>query len=65
MVGSSYFYKFRQTSPKPPGAWVLCGPFESYEAAKADRQNSKQWDCELTSVFSASSKADAEAMPPV
>ena len=57
---SKWYYWFRQTTPKPPGGWVLCGPFETYEVAKRDREISKAWDAELSVPFSASSQEEAE-----
>lgn len=57
---SRYFYRFRQTHPSPPGSWVSCGPFETYEQAVADRKRSKEWDCELSHVFASATKKDAE-----
>lgn len=59
-MGEKYFFKFRQTSPKPPGQWVVCGPFENYQTAKSERENSKAWDCEVSNVFTAASKEAAE-----
>jgi hypothetical protein len=60
---TKYFFKFRQTSTKPPGQWVVCGPFDSYETAMADHQLSRAWDCQLSPVFPAASKHEAEAKP--
>jgi len=62
-MSEKHFFKFRQTSEGQIGQWVVCGPFENYDAAKADRTNSKAWDCELSPIFTASSKEDAEKMP--
>jgi len=38
---------------------VLCGPFHSYEEAKRDRKDSKEWDCEVGIPFSAATREDA------
>lgn len=57
---SKYYYGFRQTFPRPPGRWVSCGPFDTYDLAMSDRRRSKQWDCELTEVFEAASQQDAQ-----
>lgn len=56
-----YYYGFRQTRPAPPGRWVLCGPFDSYDLAMSNRTNSKAWDCDLSVVFGADTRAEAEA----
>jgi hypothetical protein len=55
-----WWFGFRQTSPKPPGQAIACGPYESYEKAKAERQKSKAWDCEVSIPYSADSKDEAE-----
>jgi hypothetical protein len=55
-----WFFCFRQTSPKPPGAWVVQGPYDSYEQAKAARAAAKAWDAEVSTPFSASTKAEAQ-----
>lgn len=61
---TKWYYWFRQTTPKPPGGWVLCGPFETYERAKRDRDNSKAWDAELGTSFSVSNEeAGAKSRP--
>lgn len=54
-----YWFGFRQTYPKPRGEVVLCGPFHSYDEAKRDRENSKEWDCEVGIPFSAATREDA------
>jgi hypothetical protein len=59
-----YYFKFRQTSPSPASQWVLCGPYNSRKEAEAERRRSKAWDCELSIVFSASSKEEAERFVP-
>lgn len=59
-----YYFKFRQTSPRPPGAWTLCGPFANYDEAKTNYNNSKQWDCEVTPPFSATSADEAAKREP-
>jgi hypothetical protein len=64
MADVKFFYKFRQTSPTPAGRWVVCGPFDTREAAEIDRRRSKAWDCELTTPFAAISKEVAEDEPP-
>jgi hypothetical protein len=58
-----YWYKFRQTSPRPPGQWIVCGPYDSCEAAAVAREKSKAWDCEVGNVFPAASKEEAEQSP--
>ncbi|RVD58848.1 hypothetical protein EN866_19590 [Mesorhizobium sp. M2D.F.Ca.ET.223.01.1.1] len=58
-----WYFKFRQIRPRPPGQWVLCGPYETLEKAKAERANSKAWDAEVSVPFGASSREEAEAHP--
>ena len=60
MNNEKWWFGFRQTSPKPPGQAIACGPYESYDKAKAERENSKAWDCEVSISYSASSKEEAE-----
>lgn len=55
-----YFFKFRQTKPSPPGQWITCGPFDTYEQGKAERDKSKAWDAEVGNVFSAASIEEAK-----
>ncbi len=57
-----FYFGFKQTKPAPPGVWVLCGPFDTYDEAMSDRQNSLAWDCELSIPFYATSRGIAEAM---
>jgi hypothetical protein len=54
-----WFFCFRQTSPKPPGAWVVQGPYDSYEKAKAKREAAKASDAEVSTPFRASTKEEA------
>lgn len=54
-----YWYGFKQTRPSSTGGIVICGPFNSYEEAKRDRESSKAWDCQLGVSFKASSKKEA------
>ena len=58
MAGDKWWFGFRQTTPKPPGQAIACGPYESYEKAKDERERSKAWDCEVP--YSASSQEEAE-----
>lgn len=60
MSEGKWWFGFRQTSPKPLGQAIACGPYESYKKAKVERQNSKAWDCEVSIPYSASSKEEAE-----
>jgi len=55
-----YYFGFRQTSPAPPGQWVICGPYETRDEAISARQNSRAWDCQITVPFVASSEEEAE-----
>ena len=54
-----WYYGFRQTIPAPPGTAIACGPFESYEKARFNCENSKAWDCELSIPFSAADPEEA------
>lgn len=56
----AYWYCYRQTTPRPPGARVVCGPFESRELAMSARERDKL-DGELGVPFEADTKAEAEA----
>lgn len=60
MTDEKWWFGFRQTSPKPPGQAIACGPYESYDKAKAERESSKTWDCEVSIPYSAISKEEAE-----
>ena len=60
MPEKKFWFGFRQTSPKPPGQAIVCGPYSSYEEAKNEREKSKTWDCEVSIPFSADSKEEAE-----
>jgi len=58
----SWYFAFRQTSPCPPGQWIACGPYDSYEKALEERSRAKAWDCEVSVPYSAVSKEVAEVM---
>ena len=55
-----WYFAFRQTSPRPPGVWIACGPYDSYARASQERNQSKAWDCEVSVPYSAASKEEAE-----
>lgn len=55
-----WFFCFRQTFPRPPGRWVVQGPFHTYERAQAERNNAKAWDAEVSMLFEASTKDEAQ-----
>ncbi|GAB6075124.1 hypothetical protein [Desulfurobacterium crinifex] len=55
-----YWFGFRQTHPPPPGEWVPCGPYSSYEEAMRERNKAKAWDSQVTAVFTASNKEEAK-----
>lgn len=38
---------------------LLCGPFRSYEEAKRNREDSKEWDCEVGIPFRAANREEA------
>lgn len=61
---TSYWFKFRQTIPRPPGGWVVCGPYRSMDEAKAARNQAKAYDSEVSIPFFAATKAEAERMFP-
>ncbi|MFG1270787.1 hypothetical protein V5F40_22815 [Xanthobacter sp. DSM 14520] len=61
-MAGQLFFKFRQTSPPPPGKWVTCGPFDTYDQATAERNRSYAWDAEVGPVFSASSLEEAQSL---
>jgi hypothetical protein len=54
-----YWFGFRQTYPTPPGSVVVCGPYDSYEEAKIEREKAKAWDCSVSIPFTANSKEEA------
>jgi hypothetical protein len=60
MDNEKWWFGFRQTSPKPPGQAIACGPFGSYDEAKGERERSKAWDCEVSIPYSATSKEEAD-----
>ena len=55
-----YWFGFRQTIPRPPGKWVICGPYSSHEEAMKERERSKAWDAEVTLVFIADNEKEAQ-----
>jgi hypothetical protein len=59
MSEGKWWFGFRQTSPKPLGQAIACGPYESYEKAKVEREKSKAWDCGVSILYSDSSKEEA------
>ncbi len=59
-----WFYKFRQLGGSRPAGWVIRGPFKSYDEAMTERQNDKKFDSEVSDVFPAASREDAESIPP-
>jgi len=61
-IKMNYYYGFRQIKPSPPGAWVLCGGNTDKNQVESERYNSMAWDCELSPIFSASSRSEAKAI---
>jgi hypothetical protein len=59
MSDKKYWFGFKQTIPKPPGQAIPCGPYETYEIAKIEREKAKAWDCEVSIPFLAESKDEA------
>lgn len=55
-----YYYGFRQTTPKPPTQWILCGGERSHDEMKAEHANSNVWDCELSPLFASPSREEAQ-----
>lgn len=37
MSDEKYWFGFKQTSPKPSGKTIVCGPYSSYDKAKKER----------------------------
>ena len=54
-----FWFGFKQTIPSPPGNVILCGPYNTYDEAKKERENAKQWDCEVSAPFAAKSEDEA------
>ena len=52
-------YWYRQTIPKPPGAWVVAGPYETKEAAMSARDADKR-DGDVGVPFLAATREEAE-----
>ena len=65
MQQENYYIGFRQTHPKPPGNWVLCGPFKTHEEATKYGSGINAWDSQVTSPFVAKSKEEAEERLPM
>jgi len=60
MSAEKYWFGFRQTTPRPPGQAIACGPYDSYEQAKLERERSKAWDCEVSIPFAAANQQEAD-----
>jgi hypothetical protein len=60
MSEGKYWFGFRQIIPQPPGKAVPCGPYNSRQEADIERRRSKAWDCNISDVFIAESKEEAE-----
>jgi len=54
-----WYFAFRQIVPHPPGHWVPCGPYSSYEETKMEREKSKAFDAEVSVPFVANNIEDA------
>jgi hypothetical protein len=59
-MSTKYWFGFRQTSPRPPGQAIACGPYETRDRAMAERQRAKAWDCEVSIPFLAETQEEAE-----
>lgn len=55
----SYWFGYRVFHQNNPGAEILEGPFNTYEAAKAVKQSIRGSDMQKTSIFPANSREDA------
>ena len=51
MKCTKYWFGFRQTYPEPPGGIVVCGPFNSLEEAKTEREKTRQTICHFEPSF--------------
>lgn len=56
-----FWFGFRQTSPKPPGTAVVCGPYKSLKEASSERDKMRAWDAALSVPFTAKSREEAES----
>jgi hypothetical protein len=59
----SYWFAYRVFDKEielEPGAAILEGPFETYDAAKSQKQSYRGSDMQKKSIFQAASKEDAE-----
>lgn len=54
-----YWYWYRQTTPQPPGSWIIAGPYSSREAAMSARQSDKR-DGQVGVPFFADTREEAE-----
>jgi len=57
MSQEHYWFGFKQTTPL--GQAIACGPYSSYEQAKAERERAKAWDCDVSTPFVAQTKEEA------
>ncbi|MFH1372441.1 MAG: hypothetical protein ABII79_01410 [bacterium] len=60
MSDVKYWFGFRQTSPKPPGQAIACGPYSTQEEARIEREKAKAWDCEVSIPYMASTQKEAK-----
>ena len=65
MKQEEYYLGFRQTHLQPPGQWVLCGPYKTYEEAENYGKGINAWDSQITVPFLASSEQDAKSRLPL
>lgn len=54
---NKWFFCFRVFS----GSWVVEGPYDTYDRAKAERESAKAPDAHVTVPFAARSKEEAQA----
>lgn len=54
---AKYYFGFRVINPA--GSWVVQGPYDTNDQAKAAREGAKAWDAHVTVPFLASSKDEA------
>ena len=60
MSDEKWWFGYLKTTLKLPRKAIACGPYESFDKAKVERESSKAWNCEVSNLFSASYKDEAE-----
>lgn len=57
-----WYYCARDPRGTRPGAWIVNGPYATYEEAMAEREKSKAFGLEVTVPFRAGNRAEAETI---